>query len=178
MVNTPNVPVITTGSHPLIAAPSPTTTDHISTTGSHPVVTAPSQISGSGSHPAIISGVPNPQAHIANDILNSLKGTGSLATSNVHVGSIQQNLARAISVSNEFSDKPAQVALVNAQKAMAEAAGAKDAAARNAAFANAKQALIQANNEMASRGYGKPIISTASVNNNKLFGGSGKQIIL
>lgn len=125
--------------------------------GSHPFIPASPS---AGGHP-FISGLPNPQTQISKDIRNSLYGTGSFGASNVHVGSIQQNIARALSVSNEFSNKPAQESLLEAQKNLNLAASAKDAATRAVALANAKQALIAANNQMASQGYGKSIGSVS-----------------
>jgi hypothetical protein len=120
----------------------------------------------------IISGVANPKTQIYSDIRNSINGRGSLNSSNVHVNSIQQNIARAISVSKEFSDAPALTALQNAQKYMATASGAKDVASRNAALASAKAELITANNTMANQGYGKIISTTTkpsiSTANNKI----------
>ena len=125
---------------------------------SHPNVPASPT---AGGHPAIISGVSNPQSQIAKDVLNSLKGTGSLTSNSIHVSSIQSNIARALSVSNEFSNKPAQASLLEAQKNLNLATSAKDSATRNAALAAAKQALIQANNQMANLGYGKSIPSAS-----------------
>lgn len=110
-----------------------------------------------GTPPPIIKGVPNPMTQIASTVRNSLFGSGSLGTNNAHIGSIQNNIARAISVSKEFSNTPAIESLLAAQASMTAASSAKDSASRNAALASAKQSLIIANNAMSSLGYGKAI---------------------
>ena len=150
--------VTTNGSRPMIPA---------TPVGRHPLVPAPTP-SISGGHP-IIPGVPNPMTHIASDIRNSLYGTGSFGSNNVHIGSIQSNISRALSVSNEFSNKPAQEALLAAQKSMALASSSKDSASRATYLAQARQALVTANNAMASLGYGKSTPQVAPINPQPMF---------
>jgi hypothetical protein len=146
----------TNGSRPMVPAPSPTTS------GSHPMLPAPTPAI-SGSHPLIpAKPVINPMSAIANDVRNSLYGTGSFGSNNVHIQSIQSNISRALSVSNEFANKPAQASLQAAQQSLAQAASAKDAASRYAALAAARQYMIMANNEMSAIGYGKPISQTTT----------------
>jgi hypothetical protein len=159
------VNIVTTNSgRPMIPAPTP------STSGSHPMLPAPTP-APVGGHP-IITGVPNPMTSIANDVRNSLYGTGSFGSGNVHIGSIQSNISRALSVSNEFSNKPAQASLQAAQQSLSQAASAKDAASRNAALAQARQYMIRANNEMSAIGYGKAIPQTTTANPRPLLSAS------
>ena len=99
-----------------------------------------------GGPPQIIRGVPNPMSNIASDIRNSLYGRGSLSSGGAHIGSIQANINRALNASKQFSNTPAQAALQAAQKSIA----AGD-------LAGAQKSLIEANNAMASLGYGKSI---------------------
>lgn len=87
----------------------------------------------------------------------------------IHANSIQINLNRALSMSQEFSDKPTQPSLLEAQKYMKQAINATDANTRAAALAQAKQALIAANNAMAAKGYGKVMPSISSPNNRRLL---------
>lgn len=85
------------------------------------------------------------------------------------MNSIEHNINRAISVSNEFSDKPAIDALQQAKRYMKQAISARDAGERATALANAKQALIAVNNQMAERGYGKAIPSVSSPNKRRVL---------
>ncbi|MHB8102372.1 MAG: hypothetical protein ACYDEF_09410 [Methanosarcina sp.] len=91
-------------------------------------------------------GTPNPMVNIASNIRNSLFGRGSLSSGGAHIGSIQTNINRALNASKQFSNAPAQTALQAAQKSIA----AGD-------LAGAQKSLIEANNAMASLGYGKSI---------------------
>jgi hypothetical protein len=159
------VNIVTTNSRPMVPVQSPTTN------GSHPMLPVPSP-SIAPRNPQVISGAPNPMVHIASDIKNSLYGTGSFGSNNVHIGSIQSNISRALSVSNEFSNKPAQEALLAAQKSMALASSAKDSASRATFLAQAKQSLVQANNAMASLGYGKSTPQVAPINPQPLMSAS------
>lgn len=68
-----------------------------------PATPAPTPSIAPGGAPRVISGVPNPMVHIASDLRNSLYGSGSLTSGNAHIGSIQTNITRVMSVSNEFS---------------------------------------------------------------------------
>jgi hypothetical protein len=149
------VNIVTTNSRPMVPVQSPTTN------GSHPLVPAPSIAPRT---PQIIKGAPNPMASISSDIRNSLYGTGSLGTNSAHIQSIQSNISRALSVSNEFSNTPAKDSLLAAQKALALANTAKDATSRASALQAAQRSLIEAQNKMASLGYGKPIGQTAPIN--------------
>ena len=91
-------------------------------------------------------GTPNPMSQIQSNIRNSLYGRGSLSSGGAHIGSIQANINRALNASKQFSNTPAQAALQAAQKSIA----AGD-------LAGAQKSLIEANNAMASLGYGKSI---------------------
>src|SRR5665647_94781 len=99
-----------------------------------------------GGSPQIIRGAPNPMSQIQSNIRNSLYGRGSFSSGSAHIGSIQNNINRALSVSKQFSNAPAQASLLAAQKSIA----AGD-------LAGAQKSLIEANNAMASLGYGKSI---------------------
>jgi hypothetical protein len=146
-----------------------TTVTGLQKTPSTSTVTYTSAATG-GNNTKIIGGVPNPKTQIYSDIRNSINGKGSLNSSSVHLNSIQQNINRAISVSKEFSDTPALASLQSAKTFMTQAASAKDATTRNAALANAKAALVAANNTMAGQGYGKSISGAPSISqpNNKI----------
>jgi len=108
-----------------------------------------------GGSPQIIRGVPNPMSNIASDIRNSLYGRGSLSSGSAHIGSIQANINRALNASKQFSNAPAQASLLAAPKSIA----AGD-------MASAQKSLIEANNAMASLGYGKSI-SQLSIDPNR-----------
>ena len=99
-----------------------------------------------GGPPQVIRDVPNPMSQIQSNIRNSLYGRGSFSSGSAHIGSIQNNINRALSVSKQFSNAPAQTALQAAQRSIA----AGD-------MKSAYSSLITANNEMASLGYGKSI---------------------
>lgn len=84
--------------------------------------------------------------------------------------SIQENIARALSISTKLSNKLAQSALQAAQQSMKLAGSAKDYATRACYLAQAKQALIAANNPIASLGYGKAILAiSATINANNAY---------
>jgi hypothetical protein len=90
----------------------------------------------------------NPLVNVASMVRNSISGSGSLSSGDVHMGSIQANIQNAINRTGN-SDLSALASLQSAQKYMAQAAGAKDIATRNAALANAKAQLINVNNRFA-----------------------------
>lgn len=156
--------IVTTNSRPMTPAISPIN-------GGHPLIPAPTT-SIAPRTPQVIKGAPNPMTSIASDVKNSLYGTGSLSANSAHFGSIQSNIARALSVSNEFSNKPAMASLQAAQKSMSLASSAKDSASRASYLAQARQALVEANNAMSSLGYGKAIGQTAPINPKPLMGAS------
>jgi hypothetical protein len=85
---------------------------------------------------------PNP---LFSDIKNSLSGSGSLSSSNVHIGSIQSNIARALTRTGN-SNAVTRDSLLKAQNFMSAAAGAKTASERQAALTSAKNLLLAANN--------------------------------
>ena len=105
----------------------------------------------------VIRGVPNPMVNIASDIRNSLCGRGSLSSGSAHIGSIQANINRALNASKQFSNAPAQASLLAAQKSIA-----------SGDMASAQRSLIEANNAMASLGYGKSIDPNRTNRNNLL----------
>ena len=110
-----------------------------------------------GGSPQVIRGVPNPMFNIASDIRNSLCGRGSLSSGSAHIGSIQANINRALNASKQFSNAPAQTALQAAQRSIA-----------SGDMASAQRSLIEANNAMASLGYGKSIDPNRTNRNNLL----------
>lgn len=114
----------------------------------------------------------NPLAIAASRVVNSIYGTGSLTSNQVHVNSVQSNIRDALAVAKQFNNSNLITQLTNAQTQFNNAANAKDDTTRAQALNSARAAMNSAHAELASMGYNggkQPAGSVSTPNNGKLF---------
>lgn len=113
----------------------------------------------------------NPLAIAANRVVNSMYGTGSFNSNQVHVNSIQNNIRDALSVANSFNNPNLKAQLLNAQSQLTNASRLTGTAQQQA-LQNARASMNSAHIELAKMGYngGKSPapVSIAPRNNNML----------